>query len=439
MKKSRVGLPSRRMAVRILREVLADGRPLDDVLARQNAGLLKSFSGRDRRFVRALVSTSLRRRGQIDDVLSRFLDRPLPRKSGPAREILLTGVAQLLFMETSSHAVIDLAVTLAAEDRNASGFKGLVNAVLRRISVEGKAIIAEQDAPRLNTPEWLWSRWQAQYGEATARRIAETHLSEALLDLTVKSGAEDWARRLDGTVLGNGSVRLDASGRIEKLDGFSDGAWWVQDAAASLPARLLGDVSGLSVLDLCAAPGGKTAQLAAAGARVTAIDRSPERLTKVEENMNRLALTVTAQAADATEFRPDRPPDAILLDAPCSATGTIRRHPDIPWTKREETIGSLAAIQGKMLRHAVDLLAPGGLLIFCTCSLEHEEGPDQIEHLFKNGAPVERVPVMAKEIDGLDDAVSPAGDVRTLPFHSLSSDNQLAGMDGFFIARLRKL
>ncbi len=427
------------MAVRILREVLVQGHPLDDVLARHNAGLLKSFPGRDRRFVRALVSTALRRRGQIDDVLSHFLERPLPRKSGSARAILQTGAAQLLFMETSSHAVIDLAVTLAAEDRNASGFKGLVNAVLRRVSVEGHAIAAEQDAPRLNTPDRLWSRWSAQYGEAAARKIAEAHLSEPLLDLTVKADAEDWAKRLGGTVLGNGSVRLETSGRIEKLDGFSDGTWWVQDAAASLPARLLGDVAGRSVLDLCAAPGGKTAQLAAAGAQVVAIDRSAGRLAKVEENMERLGLTAIAQVADATGFRPDQPPDAILIDAPCSATGTIRRHPDIPWTKTEEMIESLAAIQAKMLRHAIDLLPSGGLLVFCTCSLEREEGQDQIDNLLKNGAPVERVPVLAEEIGGLGDAVTSAGDVRTLPFHSLSPEHQLSGMDGFFIARLRKL
>lgn len=439
MSRSRAGLPPRRTAVRILREVLGRGHPLDDVLARHNADPAKGFPARDRRFVRALVSTALRRRGQIEDMLSRFLDRPLPRKSGPAREILLTGAAQLMFMETGAHAAIDLAVTLAAEDRDASAFKGLVNAVLRRIAAGGRVIIAGQDAPALNTPDWLRSRWSTQYGAPAARKIAGAHLAEPPLDLTVRSGAGGWAKRLGGTVLGNGSVRLEASGRIERLDGFSDGAWWVQDAAASLPARLLGDVAGRPVLDLCAAPGGKTAQLAAAGARVVAIDRSAGRLAKVEENMNRLGLTAIARVADATEFRPDQPPDAVLLDAPCSATGTIRRHPDIPWTKTGETIARLAAIQEKMLRHAIDLLVPGGLLVFCTCSLEREEGRDRIDDLVKNGAPVERVPVRAAEIGGLHDAVTSAGDVRTLPFHSFSAGDRLAGMDGFFISRLRRL
>lgn len=441
MKTSRQGLAARRMAVRVLHDILHGGQPLDEVLARQNAGLMKSFTGRDRGFVRAIVSVSLRRRGQIDAILKNFLQKPLPRKSGPAREILLSGAAQLLFLDTGAHAVIDLAVTLASEDRNARGFKGLINAVLRKVASQGPELVADQDAARLNTPDWLWQRWCAHYGEDTARRIADAHLAEPPLDITLKSDPGDWAERLNGSLLANGSVRLQSAGRIEAMDGFADGAWWVQDAAASLPARLFGDVSGKHILDLCAAPGGKTAQLAAAGAQVTAVDRSSHRLDRLKENLSRLGLKAETIVADASAFAPETPPDAILLDAPCSATGTIRRHPDIAWLKDDTAVKGLAGIQDAMLAHAVDILAPGGLLVFCTCSLEPEEGEQRIDALLANNTSVERVPVTPDEISGLDEAVTTAGDVRTLPCHSLarSSDASDSGMDGFFISRLRKL
>lgn len=455
------------MAVRVLRDILHSGQPLDEVLARQNAGLMKSFAERDRGFVRAIVSASLRRRGQIEAILAGFLQKPLPRKSGNAREILLSGAAQLLFLETGAHAVIDLAVTLASEDRNARGFKGLINAVLRRVAAEGPALIADQDAARLNTPDWLWHRWRAHYGEDTAHRIAEAHLVEPPLDITVKdqqAGGETalaattgLAARLGGSALAAGSVRLQSAGRIEAMDGFAQGQWWVQDIAASLPARLLGEVAGKHILDLCAAPGGKTAQLAAMGARVTAVDRSAHRLERLRENLSRLDLQADTVAADASSFMPETPPDAILLDAPCSATGTIRRHPDIAWLKDNYAVNSLTGIQEGMLRHAIQILPSGGLLIFCTCSLEPQEGENLIDTIISHGAPVERVPVLPGEIGGLEEAITPNGDVRTLPCHNpalapdsssvdaaqetveeTAASTRPVGMDGFFISRLRK-
>ena len=440
------------MAVRVLHDILHGGQPLDEVLARQNAGLMKSFAERDRGFVRAIVSVSLRRRGQIEAILANFLQKPLPRKSGPAREILLSGAAQLLFLDTGAHAVIDLAVTLASEDRNARGFKGLINAVLRRVASEGPALVADQDAARLNTPDWLWHRWGTHYSEETAHSIAQAHLVEPPLDITVKADPENWAERLNGSLLANGSVRLQSAGRIEAMDGFAEGQWWVQDTAASLPAKLLGDVAGKHVpLDLCAAPGGKTAQLAANGARVTALDRSTHRLDRLKENMSRLGLNAETIVADASTFTPETPPDAILLDAPCSATGTIRRHPDIAWLKDNDAIIGLAGIQDAMLNHAVEILPPGGLLIFCTCSLEPEEGEHRIDALLASNATVERVSVTPDDISGLDGAITSAGDVRTLPSHSFgrrpaanapgepSEESADGGMDGFFISRLRKL
>ena len=439
MNRNQVGLPARRMAVRVLASVLDDGHSLDEVLERLNAGVLASFAERDRGFVRAIASTTLRRLGQIDAALAAFMDKPLPKGAGPARQILRSAAAQLLFMDAKPHAVIDLAVRLAAEDRRARAFKGVVNAVLRRVAGESPAVVAAQDAAVLDVPAWLWSRWCARYGEATARAIAAMHLEEPALDLTVKADPDGWAERLGGRVLPNRSVRLAAGGRIEALAGFSTGDWWVQDAAASLPARLLGDVAGRRVLDLCAAPGGKTAQLASRGAIVTAVDRSPQRIARLEANLARLGLAATAIVADALDVRPDQPFDAVLLDAPCTATGTIRRHPDIPWLKTEAGIAEMAAAQERLLRHAVDLVAPGGRLVYCTCSLEPEEGEDRIARLIADGAPVERAAIDPAEVGAPAEAATPAGDLRTLPCHWPAPEPSMGGLDGFFISRLTKL
>jgi 16S rRNA (cytosine967-C5)-methyltransferase len=436
--RNQVGLPARRMAVRVLTSVLADGHSLDEVLERLNSGVLASFAVRDRGFVRAIASTTLRRLGQIDACLAAFMDKPLPKGAGPAREILRSAAAQLLFMDAKPHAVIDLAVRLAAEDRRARAFKAVVNAVLRRVAEKGPAVIAAQDAAALDVPAWLWRRWCDHYGEATTRAIAAMHVEEPALDLTVKADPGRWAEALGGRVLPNGSVRIPAGGRIEAHEGFAAGDWWVQDAAASLPARLLGDVAGRRVLDLCAAPGGKTAQLVAAGAVVTAVDRSPQRVARLEGNLARLGLAATTVVADAVDFTAGDPYDAILLDAPCTATGTIRRHPDIPWLKSPDAIAELATAQGRLLRHAVDLLAPGGCLVYCTCSLEPEEGEEQIARLIADGAAVERAPIDPAEVGAPAEAATPAGDLRTLPCHWPDPDLRLAGLDGFFIARLRR-
>lgn len=436
MNRNQLGLPVRRMAVRVLTSVLDDGHALDDVLERLNSGPLASFASRDRGFVRAIASTTLRRLGQIDSALAEFMDKPLPKGAGPAQEILRTAAAQLLFMDGKPHAVIDLAVRLSAEDRRARSFKGVVNAVLRRLSEQAPAVLATQDAAVLNVPAWLWQRWRDRYGETTARAIAAIHLEEPALDLTVKADPRGWAGKLGGRVLPNGSVRIAPGGRIEALEGFSAGDWWVQDAAASLPARLLGDVAGRRVLDLCAAPGGKTAQLAAGGAAVTAVDRSPHRIARLESNLARLDLAATTVVADALDFRADQPYDAILLDAPCTATGTIRRHPDIPWLKDPDGITEMAGVQERLLGHAVGLLAPGGRLVYCTCSLEPEEGEDRVEALIAGGASVSRAPVDLSRVGAPADSLTAAGDLRTLPCHWPDQDPRMGGLDGFFISLL---
>ncbi len=426
--------PSRQVAFDILCLALDRRRPLDQAIAAH--GAFASLEPRDRAFVRNLLATTLRRLGQIDAVISRHLSHELPPRGRSVLNALRLGAAQLLFLGTPAHAAVDGSVRLARSGVLA-GYKGLVNAVLRRIARDGPALLAAQDAPRLNTPDWLWQSWTTAYGERMARTIAQAHLQEPPLDLSVRSEPERWATALGGWVMPTGSVRRPAElgGAIEGLPGYADGVWWVQDAAAALPVRLFGDVAGWSVFDLCAAPGGKTAQLAAAGARVTAVDRSPQRQERVASNLARLRLSADLVAADAVNWHPPALADAVLVDAPCSATGTIRRHPDLPWQKQPEEIAALTPVQDRLLRSAAEMVKPGGLLVYCVCSLEPEEGAPRVAALVESGR-VAPEPLRAGELAGVpEEAIAPEGALRTLP-------NQWAGLggwDGFYAARLRRL
>lgn len=434
----RVGLPARRAAVSLLEAVLKRGRPLDAAIAAEiGHGDMAALTERDRALARAIAATALRRKGQVDAILDSLIERRPPGRSGALSSILLAAATQILFMETPDHAVVNLAVHQARDDRRSSRFSGLVNAVLRRISDGKAAALAEQDAGRLNTPDWLWRRWTAAYGETATRGIAQAHLGEAPLDLTVKSDAGGWADKLGGTALLGHTVRLDAGGRIERLAGFEDGQWWVQDAAAALPARLLGDVKGLRVADLCAAPGGKTAQLASAGASVTAVDQSEKRLGLVADNLKRLRLDARLVASDVLAFRGGEPYDAVLLDAPCTATGTIRRHPDIAHLKTEKDIAEMAEMQRRMLRHVAALLRPGGVLVYCTCSLEPEEGEQQARALPAAEPRLVPDPVGADEPGCPPDWITGEGYLRTLPVMTPPGAREGTGIDGFFAARFR--
>lgn len=433
------GLASRQVAASLLAQVLQSKQPFDDLFQRQcETGAMQGFAPRDRAWVRMIVATCLRRKGQIDDALARFMERPLPPKSGNAQAILSSAAAQLLFLETPPHAAIDLAVQCAQAYPASSRFKGLTNAVLRRLAEGGHDILSSQNAARLNTPGWLWDRWSKTYGDDVALQIALAHLNEPPLDISVKADPQDWSARLGGHLVASGTIRLTNAGRVTELDGFDEGAWWVQDAAAALPARLLGDVSGAAVLDLCAAPGGKTAQLAAAGANVTAVDISKTRMARVEQNLARLGLTAECIIAPATDYRPQQAPHYILLDAPCSSTGTIRRHPDIAHSKTEKTVSDLVGVQTRLIDHALDILAPGGTLVFCTCSLEPEEGEHQAARVVAQSR-VQRLPVRPEEIGGLSEAITTAGDLRTLSCHCQTDDPATSGLDGFFATRLQKL
>jgi len=422
---------ARAVAVALLTEVLDRGRPLDDALA-ANRGFA-ALDVRGRATARMLAATVLRRRGQIERLIDDCLDHPLPHSARPVRHYLRLGVAQLLFLDTPAHAALDTTVALvraAGHER----YAGLVNAILRRLSRDGAAMVEGHDAARLNTPDWLWRSWLTAYGETVTRAIAAAHLGEPPLDLTVRGEVRDWSAKLDAEILPTGTLRRWAGGRVSDLNGYADGQWWVQDAAAALPVRLLGDVAGQRVLDLCAAPGGKTAQLAAAGAIVTAVDKSPRRLDRLATNMKRLGLEVTRVIGDATSWRPSRPADAVLLDAPCSSTGTIRRHPDIPWLKSPRDVAAMATVQGTLLAAAIDMVRPGGVIVYCTCSLQSEEGPDQIAAVLDRdggAASVTASPVRPAELYGLGEIVS-GGWLRTLPCHL----GAVGGLDGFFAARL---
>jgi 16S rRNA (cytosine967-C5)-methyltransferase len=378
----------------------------------------------------------LRRKGQIDRVLKTFLEKGLPGRAGTLYPILLSGAAQILFMNVPPHAAIDLAVRLAQWDPRAKRYDKLVNAVLRRVSEKGAGIADSLDPARINTPDWLWERWVRAWGEEKTGAIAEAQLIEPPLDLTVKGDADMWAEKLGGRVLPTGSVRLILRGRVEELEGFSEGAWWVQDAAASIPAQLLYDISGKRVADLCAAPGGKTAQLAARGAAVTAVDLSKTRLARLEENLARLGLAAETVAADATQWQPEAPFDAVLLDAPCSSTGTIRRHPDVPYLKSDADIAELAALQTRLLDNAVRLLKPGGTLVYSTCSLEPEEGEAQVAALLARNDSLRIEPIRPNEPFGDTEWSRSSGVLRTFPFQLQLDSPEWSGMDGFFAARL---
>ena len=426
---------ARAVAADALGAILRRGRTLDQAL--DAAPGLQALSPRDAAFTRLLLLTTLRRLGQIDAFLAGLMERPLPARRGAVQDVLRLGVAQLAFLETPAHAAVASTVALA-QGRQLAPYRGLVNAVLRRASREHGAIAA-LDAARLNTPDWLWQSWTDAYGAARCRAIAEAHLSEPPLDLSPVGDAPGPAKELYAALgaqrMPGGTLRLRGAGDVTRLPGYDTGAWWVQDAAATLPARLLGPVAGRQVLEIGAAPGGKTAQLAAAGAGVTALDPSAPRVARLRENLARLGLKAEIVEADALDWRPPTPVDAVLLDAPCTATGTIRRHPDIPHGRSQADVARLAALQGRLLARAAAMVAPGGLLVYASCSLQPEECEAQVDAFLAATPGFARLPVRPGEFADVREAVTAAGDLRTLPCHWADD----GGMDGFYAARLRHL
>ncbi|HWX48262.1 MAG TPA: transcription antitermination factor NusB [Roseomonas sp.] len=405
--------PTRAAALALLNAVLLRHRGLEEAL-----DALPPAEMRDRAAAHRIAAAVLRRLGSLDAVLEPLLRREPPPE---VRQALRIGSAELLLLETPPHAAVASAVDLVPRP-----FAGLVNAVLRRVAEQGPAALEELDGERLDTPGWLWSAWHRAYGPAV-RAIARAHRAPAPLDLSLLPGTEPPA---GAERLPTGTARLPAGTRITELPEFIAGRAWAQDAAAALPARLLGAAQGMAVADLCAAPGGKTAQLAATGARVVAVERDGNRIGRLRENLARLRLEAELVQADAAEWNPGMRFDAVLLDAPCSATGTIRRHPDVPHLKRASDISTLAELQKRLLEASARLLAPGGRLIFATCSLQPEEGEAQAAA----GLPGLRPdPIRPEEVPGLEAALSPEGWLRTRP--DLWAEH--GGMDGFFVARFR--
>ncbi|HET8995304.1 MAG TPA: transcription antitermination factor NusB [Acetobacteraceae bacterium] len=406
--------PTREAAFDLLSAVLDRRRPLEDAL-----DALPEMPARDRAAAHRLAATVLRRMGTLDAVLEPLLRKQPPE---PVRHVLRLGAAGLLLLDTPRHAAVGTAVALA-RSRGLTPFAGLVNAVLRRVADLGSAALEERDAPRLDTPAWLWASWGAQ-----ARAIALAHQHEAPLDLTLRPGAE---APQGGEALPTGTLRFPPGTRVAEIPGYATGAWWVQDAAAALPARLLAVRPDETVADLCAAPGGKTAQLAAAGATVTAVERDPARLRRLQENLRQWHLTATLVQADAAAWTPPAPLDAVLLDAPCSATGTIRRHPDVLRIKRPQDVRALTEAQDRLLAAALGMLRPGGRLIYSVCSLQPEEGPARLAAVLARGG-VRHDPFLPAELPNLPEAIAPDGTLHTHP----GLWPERGGMDGFFAARL---
>jgi 16S rRNA (cytosine967-C5)-methyltransferase len=430
------GLPARRATLQILSHVLGSKKMLDTVWDQEE--LFAALPQRDRAFTRMLVATILRRKGQLDNLIERALNKGEQPRPDRLKWILYIGIAQIFFMDVPNHAAVDTAVELAATDGLESK-KGFINAILRRMTTEGRSWLENQDAAALNIPAWLYDQWTKDYGIVRAKDIALASLEEAALDITVKNDLdkESFAKKLDARILPTGSLRRKTGGAVQNLDGFEDGAWWVQDAASALPVRLFGDIAGKTVLDLCAAPGGKTMQLAAAGAKVVALDRSAARMATLAANLKRTKLDGAVQTIieDGAVWRPKERFSHILLDAPCTATGTVRRHPDLLHLKSFKDQSGLENIQERLLANAGDLLEPGGTLLYCTCSLQRAEGEAQVEKFLSARKDFKRIPVRREEFGGLDGFVNGNGDVRVLPY--LMKDQ--GGMDGFFICRMQKL
>ncbi|GAB4137289.1 MAG: transcription antitermination factor NusB [Rhodothalassiaceae bacterium] len=429
-------LAPRRAAIDILDAVIRRRQTLDVAL---DVPRFRVLEGRDRAFAHALAMAVLRHRGFITAALKRRLGRPLPPEAWRTRFCLMAGIAQILFLDVPDHAAVSTSVALLDTEKRALDrrHKGLANAVLRRIADARASLLAALETdPTMTLPPLFRARWRRIYGPDRTDAIARALACEPPLDLSPRDPADApaLAARLGGILLPGGTIRIRSGGDIAALPGFAEGAFWVQDAAAALAARLFEGPDAREIVDLCAAPGGKTMQLAALGHDVLAIDRSDRRLALLRDSLARTGLKARLQVADALDWRPGHPVPAILLDAPCSATGTARRHPEVLWTRSAEDITKRAAFAARLLDHAADLLAPQGTLVFCVCSLEPEEGEQQIADFLARRRDFVRHAVTAAEIADLAPALLATGDVRTTP----ELWPELGGLDGFFIARLRK-
>lgn len=435
---TKIGLEVRLVATRLLANVVEKRTSLDGMTdAEGGQPAYRALDTRDRALTRAIVKAALRHRIALETLIDKVMHKPLTGDGKAIRHHLHIALAQILFLDVPDSAAVDLAVTAVQNDKKLARFGKLTNALLRniqRMNPEKRQAIID-DA--IEAPAWFWARLQKDYGDQ-AMAILKANASAPPLDLTVKTDPEIWAEKLGGFVLYQNTIRIPTyEGALTALEGFDDGAWWVQDVSAALPATLFsGDLMGKKTLDLCAAPGGKTAQLVNQGADVTAIELNKNRIKRLEENLGRLQLKATLIQADLRKFESDTLYDAILLDAPCSSTGTMRRHPDILWTKTEADIEKLAGLQKDLLKASLRFLKPEGEIIFSNCSLDKAEGEHMIAALLEEEPSLQRVKITAEH---LGDAITDEGDLRITPLHFAHEADKASGADGFFAAKLRKV
>ena len=424
-------LKSRLSALLILTEILSRKSNLNSAFEK----IMQRYDlvGRDRSFALNLVATTLRNLGVIDYMLNKALHRPLAKKNLKTRNILRLGICQLLILKTPPHAAISTSVDLVKYISD-QGTKDLVNAILRTLDKKGRPEMLGLEFEKLNIPSWLWESWAREFGDSVCLKIANASLREAPLNITVKSNLKSWASRLEGQITKTGSLSVRNMGPINCLPGYKEGCWWVQDAAASLPIRLLGNIRKLNIADICAAPGGKTAQLAASGAIVTAVDKSKKRLGRLSDNLSRLGLSATIIVTDIMHWEPKIPFDAILIDPPCSGTGTLRRRPDILRTRQKEDIKVLKKFQYEFLNHVSKFVKTGGKLVYCVCSIQPEEGPLHVKNFLLNNPNYEQEPIQSAELFGLTEIITNEGSLLTLPFYLAEH----GGMDGFFAVRFTR-
>ncbi len=422
-----IGVEARIAAGILLNAALERRNGLDEAMA---SAELKGLPGPDRAFARAVAMAALRRLGEIDAILNRRLQKSPPEA---VRTILRVSLAQTLVLETPAFAAVSTAVKLAEREVKTRPYKALVNAVLRGIEREGPGMTTAES----NLPDWIAARWKQTYGEAALAAIALAAREEPPTDLSLKpdEDAAALADALEGQVLTGGTVRAGVRGDVAAWPGYDAGGWWVQDAAAAVPARLLDARAGETALDMCAAPGGKTLQLAATGATVTALDRSEPRLRRLRQNLERTGLSAEIVVTPGEDWADDRTFDAVLLDAPCTATGTLRRNPEVLRATKPAEVAKLADVQHRLLDAAAERVAPGGRLVYCVCSLEREEGETQVIAFLRRNPGFRTAPADPATVGAPAEALTPEGWLRILP--SMWAEN--GGVDGFFVARLERV
>ena len=427
----------RRATFEVISSVLDNGVSLDEALERIFKE--KDFEPQARALIKNMTTTLFRHLGGIDSAMWKWMNRPLPVKSAWVRHWIRIGAVQILFMNVPDHAAVNTTVNEISRSKKpgAKAFKNLANALLRNYVREREKILEElKKNPEHNLPPWLRLHWEKTLGKTALKKIAAGLVNQPPMDVVLKNpkDAKDLLHRLDATEVYKGVLRFRARGLVKALPGFKDGKWWAQDLAASLPPRLFGDVQDKAVLDLCAAPGGKTMYLASRGARVISVDIARPRLERLKENLARVGLEATIVSSDVFDFKADKGFEYILLDAPCSATGTLRRHPDVAYQRNLKIIARLAGLQQKMLAHSFSLLKPGGTLVYCVCSLEAAEGVDIINAFLEENATAKRAPISASELEDHGEWITKDGDLKTLPSHM----SEAGGMDGFYAARITK-